>query len=69
MKKKIFLLITVLIGLVLTPVLSVVNADDTFDAKAKAAIAIDSDSGKILYAKNADTPMGLLPSRKLLQSI
>ena len=58
MKKKIFLLVTVFLTLVMTPILSVVSADQTFDVKAKAAIAVDADSGKILYSKNADTPMG-----------
>lgn len=66
MTKKIFLLITLFIALVATPVLSAANADETFDAKAKAAIAIDTDSGKILYTKNADAPMGVASITKII---
>lgn len=66
MKKKIFLLVTVFLTLVMTPMLSVVSADQTFDVKAKAAIAVDADSGKILYSKNADTPMGIASITKIM---
>ncbi|MGX6991952.1 serine hydrolase [Pseudolactococcus reticulitermitis] len=41
-------------------------ADSAYDAPAKAAIAIDPDSGKILYAKNADEAMGIASTTKLL---
>lgn len=66
MKKKICLLITVFLALVMTPMLSAVSADQTFDVKAKAAIAVDADSGKILYTKNADTPMGIASITKIM---
>ena len=38
---------------------SQVRAEEVYDTPAKAAIAIDPESGKILYAKNADQPMGI----------
>lgn len=59
----------VMLGLVLLlPVIQPlqVMADDPYDAPAKAAIAIDPDSGKILYAKNADEPLGIASTTKLI---
>ncbi|GAB2021074.1 serine hydrolase [Pseudolactococcus yaeyamensis] len=69
-KKKIKQLLTrFTLGLaLLLPVVhaSQVRADAPYDAPAKAAIAIDPDSGKILYAKNADEPMGIASTTKLI---
>lgn len=45
---------------------SQVRAEEVYDTPAKAAIAIDPESGKILYAKNADQPMGIASTTKLI---
>ena len=70
MTKKIKQIIThVMLGLVLLlPVIQPlqVMADNPYDAPAKAAIAIDPDSGKILYAKNVDEPLGIASTTKLI---
>lgn len=70
MTKKIKQIIThVMLGLVLLlPVIQPlqVMADNPYDAPAKAAIAIDPDSGKILYAKNVDEPLGIASTTKLV---
>lgn len=65
--KKI-LLRMILIFAMLVPFIPTVHvhAEEAFDAAAKAAIAIDPESGKILYAKNADTPMGIASTTKLI---
>ena len=63
------LLLRLALGLAfLLPVMqtSQVWANDPYDAPAKAAIAIDPASGKILYAKNADQPMGIASTTKLI---
>ena len=59
MKKKIFLLVTLCFTLITRPFVSVVSAEEPFDVSAKAALAIDASSGKVLYAKNTTSPMVL----------
>lgn len=41
-------------------------AETTFEVNAKAAIAIDADTGKIFYEKNANTPLPIASMTKLL---
>lgn len=41
-------------------------AETDFNINAKAAIAIDADTGKIFYEKNADTPLPIASMTKLL---
>ncbi|MBP1041358.1 D-alanyl-D-alanine carboxypeptidase [Vagococcus sp. BWB3-3] len=41
-------------------------AETNFDVNAKAAIAIDAETGKIFYEKNADTPLPIASMTKLL---
>ncbi|GFH41310.1 D-alanyl-D-alanine carboxypeptidase [Lactococcus insecticola] len=53
-------------GAIFTPVTAFVSADDVYETPAKAAIAIDSDSGKILYAQNADKAMGIASITKII---
>lgn len=62
-----FLLLNLVIGTFTT----IVYADDTtfttdFDVQAKAAIAIDSESGKIFYEKNATEALPIASMTKLL---
>ena len=69
MKNMKQLLLRLTLGLAfLLPVVQTgqVWADDPYDAPAKAAIAIDPDSSKILYAKNADEAMGIASTTKLI---
>ena len=66
MKKKIFLLVTLCFTLITTPFVSVVSADEPFDVSAKAALAIDASSGKVLYAKNTTSPMGVASITKII---
>lgn len=69
MKNMKQLLLRLTLGLVfLLPVVQTgqVWADDPYDAPAKAAIAIDPDSGKILYAKNADEAARHASTTKLI---
>lgn len=70
--KKITLLLIVCLAILTAPVASLVHAEEpadttteTYETAAKAAIAIDT-SGKILYAKNADEPMGIASTTKLI---
>lgn len=55
------LLITVLTGILVLSNLTglSVKADDSFSVPAKAALAVDAQSGKILYSQNATTPLGI----------
>lgn len=41
-------------------------AETDFEVNAKAAIAIDAETGKIFYEKNADTPLPIASMTKLL---
>ena len=66
MKKKIFLLVTLCFTLITTPFVSVVSAEEPFDVSAKAALAIDASSGKVLYAKNTTSPMGVASITKII---
>ncbi|MBO0430557.1 serine hydrolase [Enterococcus sp. DIV0660C] len=43
-----------------------VRADDTFSVGAKAAFAIDAETGKILYNQDGDTPMGIASVTKII---
>lgn len=43
-----------------------VFADSDFEVKAKAAIAVDADTGKIFYEKNADKALPIASMTKLL---
>ncbi|MDR2832863.1 MAG: D-alanyl-D-alanine carboxypeptidase, partial [Streptococcaceae bacterium] len=53
-----------------TPVLAQESADTPelveFNAASKAAISVDFETGKIFYAKDADTPHGIASITKLL---
>ena len=42
------------------------NAEDNLNLNVDAAILIDADSGKILYEKNADTPLGIASMTKMM---
>lgn len=65
--KKILLRFTLILVMLVAFVPRIhVGAEEAFDAPAQAAIAIDPESGKILYAKNADTPMGIASTTKLI---
>ncbi len=41
-----------------------VQAEDTFKVNAKAAFAVDAQSGKILYDQDGEKPWGSLQSQK-----
>jgi D-alanyl-D-alanine carboxypeptidase (penicillin-binding protein 5/6) len=41
-------------------------AEDTLGVNAKAAILVDANSGKILYAKNQDTPLPIASMTKMM---
>ena len=62
--KKIIFLLSILIGM--SPI--VVNADNNknFDLDAKAGIAVDLDSGKILYEKNSNEKLPVASITKIL---
>src|SRR5574341_303139 len=45
---------------------SQVRAEEVYDTPAKAAIAIDPESGKILYAKNTTSDLGIASTTKLI---
>ena len=42
------------------------SAEDNLNLNVDAAILIDADSGKILYEKNADTPLGIASMTKMM---
>ncbi len=42
------------------------HAEDNLNLNVDAAILIDADSGKILYEKNADTPLGIASMTKMM---
>lgn len=60
------------IGLILSQIVSPLTTfaaeanDNTLDIAANAAIAIDADTGKIFYEKNADEPLGIASMTKLI---
>lgn len=60
-KVLLFLGILGLLFLVSTPVLS-----EDFDVAAKHAFALETSTGKILYAKDSDTPVAIASTTKLL---
>ena len=43
-----------------------VQAEDSLDIQAEAAILIDADSGRILYEKNADKKLGIASMTKMM---
>lgn len=64
MTKKI---LSCLLILILTVIPISVKADDTtFDVAAKHAIAVEQESGKILYEKDSNTPAGIASITKIL---
>ncbi|WP_284699736.1 serine hydrolase [Planococcus beigongshangi] len=42
------------------------NANESLNILADAAILVDADTGKILYEKNADTPLGVASMTKMM---
>lgn len=67
-KKWTLLFLSVLVSLVSVFVYTSqpVAAEDNFTVKANAAIAIDYDTGKILYAQNADEALGIASMTKMI---
>ncbi|MCD5002325.1 D-alanyl-D-alanine carboxypeptidase [Enterococcus saccharolyticus] len=61
--KKIVLFL-LLLFISATPFVS--YADENFQIEADAAIAIDAESGKILYSQNSETPTGLASISKII---
>lgn len=67
--KKMQILVTV--SLIFLPVTSSLNvlaasADTPFDVAAKAAIAVDANTGKVFYEKNATEPLPIASMTKLI---
>lgn len=67
-KKKARVLFFLLATLLFTIPISVFAEQSSFDIPAKAAIAVDFDTGKILYEKNSDTPLPIASMTKLLSA-
>lgn len=67
LKKKRALFFLLLSFLFILPV-SVVAEQNSFDVPAKAAIAVDFDTGKILYEKNSEAPLPIASMSKLLSA-
>jgi len=65
LKKHLIIFAVFLMGFTILPT-TLVHADTPFTVPAKAAIAVDQKSGKILYAQNATQPMGLASITKIL---
>ena len=65
MKKILLLFLTSLLVMLTLWGNSQVFADD-FDASASHAIAVETETGKILYEKDADTPAGIASITKIL---
>ncbi|WP_286141505.1 serine hydrolase [Bacillus sp. AFS001701] len=57
------LAITIIIPMNLRPAAA---AEDVLDIKAKAAILVDADSGKILYEKNSKAPLPIASMSKMM---
>lgn len=66
-KLRLFMLLTSLI-LCLTAILPItaVHADESFKVNAKAAFAVDAESGKILYDQDGEKPMGIASITKII---
>lgn len=67
--KKIIILglfLIALLGLGVNISVTEASADTSFDAAATAAIAVDSETGKILYAKNDDEKLGIASITKII---
>ena len=67
-KKRRFILLVASLILTLStllPELSV-NADDSFSVNAKAAFAVDANSGKILYDQDGEKTMGIASISKII---
>ena len=62
MMKKIVCLLFILISLIGFGV----KAEENFDVSAKHAIAVEANTGKILYEKDADTTAGIASITKML---
>ena len=60
--KKIVCLLFILISLIGFGV----KAEENFDVSAKHAIAVEANTGKILYEKDADTTAGIASITKML---
>ena len=58
------LAITIIIPMNLRP--AAAAAEDVLDIKAKAAILVDADSGKILYEKNSKAPLPIASMSKMM---
>ena len=54
--------------LLFTVPISVFAEQSSFDIPAKAAIAVDFDTGKILYEKNSNAPLPIASMTKLLSA-
>ena len=67
LKKKRVLFFLLLSFLFILPV-SIFAEQNSFDVPAKAAIAVDFDTGKILYEKNSETPLPIASMSKLLSA-
>ena len=61
------LLTVVLAALTLTAIVPrQVQAEESLNIMAEAAILVDAESGKILYEKNAETPLGVASMTKMM---
>lgn len=68
LKKKLSIVLLVTLLFTFIPFVNPVNAEaaDDFTVGAKAAFAIEADTGKILYNQNGDEPLGIASITKLL---
>ncbi len=66
MKKNVVLLLTMTLLLSLIQVPERALAQDALDINAGAAILVEASTGKILYAKNEDTALGIASMTKMM---
>ena len=68
LRKKIHMILLLsMIFLLIIPIPTLAQ-DNSFDVPAKAAIAVDFDTGKILYEKNSTTPLPIASMSKLISA-
>ncbi|MBB6447959.1 serine hydrolase [Bacillus benzoevorans] len=65
-RKKIAGLLALILLLNLFPVLPKANAEDVLNVNASAAILVDAETGKVLYAKNPDEVLGIASMTKMM---
>lgn len=67
-KKKFIYTIVGSLLLMIFPVVSSADEEENFSVPANAALAVDYETGKILYSQNAETPLGIASMTKLLSA-